>query len=117
VWVWEARDPSCVVPCRYALFAAAREAVYNPLCFEARYVAKEIIDVFGYRAGKGGTSLILALATVMLPPDTLSPSVLSVLAVGATAVWCWSIMQLRWFAFRPPYLVRGANKNKDDSRK
>ena len=33
-----------------------------PLPFEARFVAKEYIDVFAYRAGKAGTALVLTAA-------------------------------------------------------
>ncbi len=40
----------------YSLFRAAKEILYVPLNFDARYRAKEFIDVFGYRFGKGGAS-------------------------------------------------------------
>ncbi|MBI3039978.1 hypothetical protein HYY75_13170 [bacterium] len=43
----------------YSLFRAAKEILYIPLSFDVRYRAKEIIDVFGYRFGKGGTSLTI----------------------------------------------------------
>ncbi len=41
----------------YSTFRAAKEILYIPLPFDARYRAKEVIDVFGYRCGKGGASL------------------------------------------------------------
>lgn len=40
----------------YSLFRAAKEVLYVPLSFEARYRTKEVIDVFGYRFSKGITS-------------------------------------------------------------
>src|SRR5690606_31205225 len=39
----------CVV---YSVFRAAKELLYMPLPFDARYRAKEVIDVFGYRFSK-----------------------------------------------------------------
>lgn len=48
----------------YSLFRGAKELLYIPLSFDARYRAKEVIDVFGYRFGKGGTSLALSLLKV-----------------------------------------------------
>ena len=36
-----------------------RQLIYLPLSFSARYRAKEFIDVFGYRTGKGGSSLVV----------------------------------------------------------
>ncbi|MDA0760908.1 MAG: Npt1/Npt2 family nucleotide transporter [Proteobacteria bacterium] len=44
----------------YSLFRGAKELVYLPLGFQARYRAKEFIDVFGYRTSKGGTALAIA---------------------------------------------------------
>ena len=44
----------------YSLFRGAKELVYLPLNFQARYRAKEFIDVFGYRTSKGGTALVIA---------------------------------------------------------
>ena len=44
----------------YSLFRGAKELVYLPLDFQARYRAKEFIDVFGYRTSKGGTALVIA---------------------------------------------------------
>ena len=45
----------------YSIFRAAKELLYVPLGFDARYRAKEVIDVFGYRTGKGGSSMVIAL--------------------------------------------------------
>ncbi len=46
----------------YSIFRAAKEILYIPLEFDARYRAKEVIDVFGYRTGKGGSSVLITLA-------------------------------------------------------
>ena len=46
----------------YSIFRAAKEVLYIPLGFDARYRAKEVIDVFCYRTGKGGSSLLIVLA-------------------------------------------------------
>lgn len=43
----------------YSIFRASKEMIYIPLGFDARYRAKEVIDVFGYRTGKGGSSLLI----------------------------------------------------------
>lgn len=45
----------------YSLFRSAKELLYIPLEFDARYRAKEVIDVFGYRTGKGGSSVVIVL--------------------------------------------------------
>ena len=45
----------------YSIFRAAKEILYVPLGFDERYRAKEVIDVFGYRTGKGGSSVIIVL--------------------------------------------------------
>ncbi|MGD0088342.1 MAG: Npt1/Npt2 family nucleotide transporter [Planctomycetota bacterium] len=45
----------------YSLFRTAKELLYIPHSFDVRYRAKELIDVLGYRCGKGGCSLIIAL--------------------------------------------------------
>ncbi len=45
----------------YSIFRAAKEILYIPLSFDARFRAKEVIDVFGYRFGKGIPSLIIIL--------------------------------------------------------
>ncbi|MBO6701705.1 MAG: hypothetical protein JJ921_05150 [Pseudomonadales bacterium] len=45
----------------YSIFRAAKEILYVPLGFDERYRAKEVIDVFGYRTGKGGSSVLIVL--------------------------------------------------------
>ena len=61
----------------YSLFRAAKETLYVPLSFDERYRAKEIIDVFGYRAGKGATAAVLAIVPLMYAAT----------ALGAAAIW------------------------------
>jgi AAA family ATP:ADP antiporter len=46
----------------YSVFRAAKEVLYVPLGFDERYRVKEVIDVFGYRTGKGGSSVFIVLA-------------------------------------------------------
>ena len=46
----------------YSVFRAAKEILYIPLSFDARYRAKEVIDAFGYRGAKGLVSGGFALA-------------------------------------------------------
>lgn len=67
----------------YSVFRATKEILYIPLPFDARYRAKEIIDVFGYRFSKGAASLgVMALqgagwaATGLYPPMALAASLL-----------------------------------------
>lgn len=45
----------------YSLFRAAKELIYVPMGFDMRYRAKELIDVFGYRSGKGLSSVAIVL--------------------------------------------------------
>ncbi len=45
----------------YSIFRGAKELLYIPLNFDARYRAKEVIDVFGYRSGKGISSVVIVL--------------------------------------------------------
>jgi AAA family ATP:ADP antiporter len=44
----------------YSLFKAAKETLYIPLSYDARYRAKEVVDVLGYRTAKGATSAVIA---------------------------------------------------------
>ncbi len=75
----------------YSLFRAAKELLYIPLGFNERYRAKEVIDVFGYRSGKGGSSV----AIVMLQNAGILMSQYY-LAIGfmVTALWLGLIFPL-----------------------
>jgi AAA family ATP:ADP antiporter len=69
----------------YSVFRAAKEILYMPLPFDARYRAKEVIDAVGYRAAKGGIATILAVggAAVRELPGALYPG------IGALASGFW----------------------------
>jgi len=45
----------------YSIFRAAKEVLYVPLSFDERYRTKQIIDMFGYRTGKGASSVIIVV--------------------------------------------------------
>ena len=45
----------------YSLFRAAKEILYIPLSYDARYRAKQMIDTFGYRLAKGGSAGVITL--------------------------------------------------------
>jgi AAA family ATP:ADP antiporter len=45
----------------YSLFRGAKEVLYVPLGFDERYRVKEVIDVFGYRTGKGASSVVIVV--------------------------------------------------------
>jgi AAA family ATP:ADP antiporter len=69
----------------YSVFRSAKEILYIPFPFDVRYRAKEIIDVFGYRTGKGGVGLaftLLAGAKV-----AVSTATYAVVALSAGALW------------------------------
>ena len=52
----------------YSLFRAAKELLYMPLPYDARYRAKEVIDAFGYRASTGLTSGLVVVAGWIVGP-------------------------------------------------
>lgn len=52
----------------YSLFRGAKELLYMPLPYDARYRAKEVIDAFGYRASKGVTSALVGAADGLAGP-------------------------------------------------
>jgi AAA family ATP:ADP antiporter len=68
----------------YSIFRAAKEILYIPLSFDARYRAKEVIDAFGYRLGKGVSSALFAAARgVQVIPLAVYP----LAALAALAAW------------------------------
>jgi AAA family ATP:ADP antiporter len=69
----------------YSTFRAAKEILYIPLSFDARYRAKEVIDVFGYRFGKGGASL--AITGLKASGMAITDAGLAVGALAAAAFW------------------------------
>ena len=50
----------------YSVFRAAKEVLYIPLSFTARYRAKMTIDALIYRSTKGVASALLSLAALMV---------------------------------------------------
>jgi AAA family ATP:ADP antiporter len=75
----------------YSLFRASKEVLYVPLGYDERYRAKEIIDVFGYRTGKGVSSVgIVALQKAGVMMSTLYLPI----ALVATAAWLALIFPL-----------------------
>jgi len=71
----------------YSLFKAAKETLYIPLSYDARYRAKEVIDVFGYRAAKGATSAVIALFERL---GAAIATAYAPVALAATAAWTLS---------------------------
>lgn len=69
----------------YSVFRAAKELLYLPLSFDARYRAKEFIDVFGYRFGKGASSF--ALAGLKGGGMALGAAAFGLCGAGAAGVW------------------------------
>ncbi len=82
----------------YSIFRASKEILYIPFSFDVRFRAKEVIDAFGYRFGKGGASfgLYLARTAGVAISGTYLP-----IAVAATALWTG--------------LIRLAFRNKDNA--
>jgi AAA family ATP:ADP antiporter len=69
----------------YSLFRAAKEILYIPLSYDARYRAKSLIDAFGYRFAKGSSSGLLALAGLLF--GKLPVAVYPAMAVLAAFLW------------------------------
>jgi AAA family ATP:ADP antiporter len=75
----------------YSLFRASKEVLYVPLGFDERYRAKEIIDVFGYRTGKGASSVGIVM---MQKAGIVMGSLYLPIALIATAAWLALIFPL-----------------------
>ena len=71
----------------YSIFRAAKEALYVPLSFAARYRAKELIDVVGYRFSKGLTSGFITL--VQMTGVVIAESAFAIGAFGFIGIWLW----------------------------
>jgi AAA family ATP:ADP antiporter len=69
----------------YSVFRAAKEILYIPFSFDVRYRAKEVIDVWGYRFGKGATGWLIAL--LKSTGSVVTDATYSAMACGAAAVW------------------------------
>jgi AAA family ATP:ADP antiporter len=75
----------------YSIFRAAKEILYVPLSFDERYRAKEIIDVFGYRTGKGASSVVIV---VLQNAGILMANYYLAIAFAATGLWLALIFPL-----------------------
>jgi AAA family ATP:ADP antiporter len=75
----------------YSVFRAAKEIVYIPLSYDTRYRAKEVIDVFGYRTGKGGSSVVIVL---LQRAGILMGNYYTWIAFTAAALWLTLIFPL-----------------------
>ena len=76
----------------YSLFRVAKEILYIPMSFEARYRAKELIDVLGYRFGKGGMSAVFAAL------EGLGFSALSLyswVTLGSALIWFLMVFPIK----------------------
>lgn len=76
----------------YSLFRAGKELFYMPLTYDERYRAKQIIDSFGYRFGKGGSSGVIAsinlgLRTFTRNVQSVPGAALSITAMVASCIW------------------------------
>ena len=70
----------------YSLWSGTKDLTFTSLPFEARFVAKEFIDVFGYRSGKAGMAVMLAVAGYMTG-TAFRPHVLIGVAGVLTGAW------------------------------
>lgn len=75
----------------YSIFRAAKELLYIPLGFDERYRAKEVIDVFGYRTGKGGSSVLIVMAQ---KAGVMMGNYYLLIAFSATVLWLALIFPL-----------------------
>ncbi|MEY4632104.1 MAG: nucleotide transporter 5 [Pseudomonadota bacterium] len=73
----------------YSLFRATKEILYIPLSFDARYRSKELIDVFGYRFGKGGAALAVTGAISL--GAVFTSQWYAALALGAVSFWLFLV--------------------------
>ena len=76
----------------YSLFRCGKELFYMPLTYDERYRAKQIVDSFGYRFGKGGSSGVIAsinlvLRTFTRAVDSIPGAALSITAMVASCIW------------------------------
>ncbi len=75
----------------YSIFRAAKEVLYVPLSYDERYRAKEIIDVFGYRTGKGASSVVIV---AMQRAGVVMSNYYLAIAFMAVALWLALIFPL-----------------------
>ena len=75
----------------YSLFRAAKEILYIPLSFEAKFRAKELIDVLGYRTTKGASAFVIYLVQ---RATTITTGLFGLLGVVASASWLYFVIPI-----------------------
>lgn len=90
----------------YSVFRASKEALYIPLPFDARYRAKEVIDVFGYRFSKGLTAGAITL--MQEAGFVFLETSYAVVAIGACGLWAVLAVPLALFFGRGDAALPGA---------
>lgn len=76
----------------YSLFRAAKELFYMPRSYDERYRAKQLIDSFGYRFGKGGSAGVIEL--VRLVVKTIPGAAFSITAMVMAGLWTGIVSNL-----------------------
>ncbi|MBN8555882.1 MAG: hypothetical protein J0L93_10595 [Deltaproteobacteria bacterium] len=82
----------------YSIFKAAKELFYIPFSFDVRYRAKQIIDTFGYRFGKGGSSIAILF---LQRGAVLSSSTYALFGFFASVVWLGFVLPRTLFEKTP----------------
>ena len=75
----------------YSLFRAAKEILYIPLSFDARYRAKQVIDSFGYRFAKGSSAGVITLVGFVM---AIPGAVYSITAMVMAILWSGIVLNL-----------------------
>ena len=75
----------------YSLFRAAKEILYIPLSFDARYRAKQVIDSFGYRFAKGGSAGVITLVGFAM---AIPGAAFSITAMVMAILWSGIVLNL-----------------------
>ncbi len=83
----------------YSFFRAAKELFYMPLTYDERYRAKQIVDSFGYRFGKGGSASVIELIRSVLAlihgiAITIPGAALSITAIIASCIWSGVVLNI-----------------------
>eukprot|EP00946_MAST-07B_sp_MAST-7B-sp1_P002283 g2283.t1 len=81
----------------YSLWSASKDLTFMVLPFEARFVAKEFIDVFGYRSGKAGMAVILAMSSYAIGAP-VEPHILIGAAGVLTCGWLGIVVKETHFS-------------------
>jgi len=88
----------------YSIFRAAKEILYVPLSFDAKFRSKELIDVFGYRCSKGTCAFLVTL--LQSSGYIISSSLFS---------FCASIFAVIWLGFVIPIIKQATTKKTRES--